>query len=218
MKRDLKKLILQNNHPNSCLVRENFNFQSDDDVGKQICNYLQTQTYITGSTARTTAFCGLGQPEKREDRAQCWDRLWRLLIEHRHTRKGRRRGWGWWRCTKRDFSNFSVWLDTNYKKHVNLPAIQCFLLRDCAWNLSLASGDLRPNKSFGLVSGELLTMQWFSSTVVGTKIQGHSWIIFHHMHEEAKKVICKERERGNADKQRKTEAEFGVGSASRTEK
>lgn len=88
MKRDLKKLILQNNHPNSCLVRENFNFQSDDDVGKQICNYLQTQTYITWSTARTTAFCGLGQPEKREDRAQCWDRLWRLLIEHRPPERG----------------------------------------------------------------------------------------------------------------------------------
>lgn len=87
MKRDLKKLILPNDHPNSCLVRENFNFQSDDDVGSQICNYLQTQTSITWSPARTTA----GQLGKREDRAQCWGRLWRLLIEHRHTRREKKK-------------------------------------------------------------------------------------------------------------------------------
>ena len=38
------------------------------------------------------------------------------------------------------------------------------------------------------------------------------------MHEEPEKAICKKRERGKADSQRKTEAEFGVGAASRTEK
>ena len=39
---------------------------------------------------------------------------------------------------------FSMWLNANYKKPENLPKVQCALLRDCAWNLPLASGDLCP--------------------------------------------------------------------------
>lgn len=73
-------------------MRNNFNFQSGGDAGIQICSYLQTQTSVTLSIAS----CGMGQLGKREDRAQLWGRLWRLLTEHKHAgREKSKQTWKW---------------------------------------------------------------------------------------------------------------------------